>query len=186
MHRHGPGQQGGFAVAQRRRRARFVVGLLGAVALVAAAGGVVLAADHAVAISGFAFSPATVSVTVGDTVTWTNSDAQGHTATADGGVFDTGTIGNTQSATVTFATAGSFPYHCSIHPDMTGTVVVAAASSGTGSGGSGGSGTATQPPTDAAPADAPVRAALAGLLALVLAAAGTAGFLVGRRRFSLR
>jgi plastocyanin len=183
MHRHGPGQQGGFAVAQRRRRARFVVGLLGAVALVAAAGGVVLAADHAVAISGFAFSPATVSVTVGDTVTWTNSDAQGHTATADGGALDTGTIGNAQSGTITFSTAGSFPYHCSIHPDMTGTVVVEAASSGAGSGGSG---TATQPPTDAAPADAPVRAAPAGLLALVLAAAGTAGFLVARRRFSLR
>ena len=63
----------------------------------AVGGGIALAADHAVAISGSAFSPATVTVTVGDTVTWTNTDQISHTATADGGAFDTGTLGNGES-----------------------------------------------------------------------------------------
>jgi plastocyanin len=166
-------------MAQRRRRARFVVGLLGAVALVAAAGGVVLAADHAIAISGFAFSPATVSVTVGDTVTWTNSDAQGHTATADGGAFDTGTIGNAQSGTITFSTAGSFPYHCSIHPDMTGTVVVEAAATAPSAG-------TTNPPTDAVASDGVggTDAGGAAGLAVVIGAAWLLGLAIARRRFS--
>jgi plastocyanin len=96
-------------------------------ALGAVGGGVALAADHAVNIAGSAFSPATVTVTVGDTVTWTNSDQISHTATADGGAFDTGTLGNGASGTITFSTAGSFPYHCTIHPSMAGTVTVEAA-----------------------------------------------------------
>jgi hypothetical protein len=65
---------------------------------------------------------------VGDTVTWTNQDGVGHTATADG--FDTGTIGGGANASVTFDTAGAFAYHCSIHSQMTGTVVVEAAGGG--------------------------------------------------------
>jgi plastocyanin len=86
-----------------------------------------LASDHAVDIAGFAFSPQTITVAVGDTVTWTNADAQGHTATADDGSFDTGTIARNTSKSVTFDTAGTFAYHCRIHPSMTATISVAAA-----------------------------------------------------------
>ena len=86
---------------------------------------VALAADQAVAISGFSFSPGSVTIAVGDTVTWTNSDAQAHTATADDGSWDTGTLANGASGTITFSTAGTFAYECSIHPQqMRGLVVV--------------------------------------------------------------
>jgi plastocyanin len=98
-------------------------GLLAALAAVPAS-----AADEDVAISGFSYSPGTVTITVGDSVTWTNSDAQAHTASADDGSFDTSSIGNGDSATIEFSTAGSYPYHCEFHPDMAGTVVVESAS----------------------------------------------------------
>lgn len=100
----------------------------------------VLAADEAVTIEGFTFKPQAVTVNVGDSVTWTNADADAHTATGSG--FDTGNIAGGASQTVTFQSAGSFAYSCSIHPTMTGTVRVQAA------GGGGGSGGATAPPTD--------------------------------------
>jgi plastocyanin len=89
--------------------------------------GAALAADNAVTIAGFAFDPATVTIQVGDTVTWTNQDAIAHTATAGDGSFDTGNIGPSTTASATFDTAGTFAYHCSIHRTMTGTVVVEAA-----------------------------------------------------------
>ena len=131
-------------MAQRRLRARFLGGIVGALLVLGAVGvGTALAADHAVAISGSAFSPATVTVVVGDTVTWTNRDQISHTATADGGAFDTGALGNGESGTVTFATAGSFPYHCTIHPTMTGTIVVEAAAAEP-------TAAPTNPPTDTA------------------------------------
>jgi plastocyanin len=86
--------------------------------------GLVVAADHAVAISGFSYSPATITVAAGGSVTWTNSDAQAHTATANDGSFDTDAIGNGASQTVTFSTSGTFAYHCEFHADMAGTVIV--------------------------------------------------------------
>jgi len=74
------------------------------------------------------FSPKPIQVTVGSTVTWTNATAPVHTATSDTGAWDTGNIapGATSSA-VSFPTAGTFAYHCAIHPSMTGSVVVSAA-----------------------------------------------------------
>jgi len=89
----------------------------------------VLAATRHVTIAGFAYSPNPVTVNVGDTVTWTNNDGVGHTATGSG--FDTGTISAGASKSVTFDSAGTFAYHCTIHPSMTGTVVVRATSGGT-------------------------------------------------------
>ena len=148
------------------------------IALGAIGGGIALAADHAVAISGSAFSPANVTVAVGDTVTWTNSDQLSHTATADGGAFDTGALGNGASGTITFSTAGSFPYHCSVHPDMTGTVTVEAASSG------GGGGTTTQPPTDTAPAETTVSTSSSGLAVLLVVGSFAVALLVAGRRFT--
>ena len=87
-------------MATRRVPIRVILGI-GVLAATFGGAGIALAADHAVAISGFSFSPASITVAVGDTVTWTNSDAQAHTATADGGSFDTGTIANGGSGTVT-------------------------------------------------------------------------------------
>lgn len=81
------------------------------------------ASGTAVDIAGFKFGPAELDISVGDTVTWTNSDAQAHTATASG-TFDTGSIAPGASATATFDTAGTFAYICSFHPFMKGTIVV--------------------------------------------------------------
>jgi plastocyanin len=157
--------------------------IVGVAALLAVFGGaaVALAADHAVAISGFAYSPASVTVAVGDTVTWTNSDAQAHTATANDDAWDTGNLGNGASGTVTFATAGTFAYHCDIHPEMAGTVTVQAAAGGGGGGG------ATTPPTDTSAAareggDGNALPLAAGLL---LAGAWIVGLVVARRRFAV-
>jgi len=77
-----------------------------------------------VMISGYAYRPATVRVKVGGTVTWTNQDQVAHTATADGGSFDTKLISQGKSASVTFDKAGTYPYHCTPHPNMKGTVIV--------------------------------------------------------------
>ena len=80
--------------------------------------------DHAVTISGFAFAPDSLSIAVGDTVTWTNDDAVNHSSTSDDDAWDTGLIASGTSATVTFDTAGTFAYHCTPHPNMTATVTV--------------------------------------------------------------
>jgi plastocyanin len=77
-----------------------------------------------VTIQNFAFSPASLTINVGDTVTWTNMDSVTHTATATDGSFDTGNIASGASGSVTFDTAGTFNYICSIHPNMTGTIIV--------------------------------------------------------------
>ncbi|MEO8264745.1 MAG: cupredoxin domain-containing protein [Ilumatobacteraceae bacterium] len=77
----------------------------------------------AVGIADFTFTPATVNIPVGGSFVWTNNDNQAHTATSAGN-FDAGAIQPGTSATVEFATAGSFTYICSFHPFMTGTVVV--------------------------------------------------------------
>jgi len=73
-------------------------------------------------IQGFAFAPTPLAIAVGTTVRWTNLDGAPHTATANGGAFNTGTLQNGASAEHTFAAAGSFPYFCAIHPSMTGTI----------------------------------------------------------------
>jgi plastocyanin len=134
-------------MADRQLRTRIIRALGGGVVVAALVGGTALAADQSVAISGQSYSPASVTVSVGDTVTWTNSDAMAHTATADDASWDTGNIGGSGgTGAVTFATAGTFPYHCDIHPQMTGTVTVEAAAATTAPAAG-----ATTPPTDASP-----------------------------------
>lgn len=88
------------------------------------------AAAGAVTIQNFAFSPKSITVNVGDTVTWTNQDDVEHSATAKGGSFDTGLLGNGKSRSHTFNTAGTFQYICKPHPFMHGTITVAGASGG--------------------------------------------------------
>jgi plastocyanin len=82
------------------------------------------AEGEAVEIQDFQFSPDTLEIPVGTTVTWTNGGEAPHTATADDGSFDTGRIEPGESASVTFDEAGEFAYHCDVHPRMTATIVV--------------------------------------------------------------
>jgi plastocyanin len=79
----------------------------------------------AVKISDFKFAPASVTVKPGARVAVTNEDSTAHTATADDGhSFDTGTLADGASQTISVSKTGSYPYHCSIHPFMHGTLVV--------------------------------------------------------------
>lgn len=80
-----------------------------------------------VAIENFAFLPASVNVKVGGKVTWVNCEPPGtpaHTTTADGGAWGSALLDPGVTYTFTFATAGTYAYHCEPHPSMTGTVVV--------------------------------------------------------------
>ncbi len=80
----------------------------------------------AIDIVDFAFNPASVEITEGTTVTWTNQDSAPHTATGDNGEFDTGQLAQGGSASATFDTAGTYAYHCAVHPDMVASIVVTA------------------------------------------------------------
>ncbi|WP_422615747.1 plastocyanin/azurin family copper-binding protein [Nocardia jejuensis] len=79
-----------------------------------------------VIITNFAFAPATLTVTAGTTVTWTNRDEEPHNVSPAAGGFTSPNLGTGATYTFTFTTAGSFTYVCSIHPFMHGTVVVTA------------------------------------------------------------
>ncbi len=79
---------------------------------------------HEISIANFAFSPADLTISVGDTVRWTNNDAASHTATATDGSFDSGTLTTGQSFTHVFATQGDFSYVCQYHSNMTGVIHV--------------------------------------------------------------
>ncbi len=77
-----------------------------------------------VSISGFAFSPASLTAKQNTKVTWTNNDSVTHTVTSDTGLFDSGNIPAGGTYNYTFSTAGTYAYHCTIHPNMKGTVMV--------------------------------------------------------------
>lgn len=82
-------------------------------------------ADHpTVQIQDFAFRPVALTVPVNSTVTFTNHDSAPHTASANDGSFDTGTLKQGQSMTITFTRAGTYAYFCQFHPFMRGTLVV--------------------------------------------------------------
>jgi plastocyanin len=82
------------------------------------------AAAAAVAIKDFAFSPGTIQAKVGQSITWTNQDSTAHTVTLDDKSVDSGNIGANATYSHAFTQAGSFSYHCAIHPQMKGTVTV--------------------------------------------------------------
>jgi amicyanin len=77
-----------------------------------------------VSISDFKFNPATLTIPSGTTVTWTNQDEEPHTIAAKDGSFHSPGLDTHGSYSFTFTTPGSYDYICSIHPFMTGTVVV--------------------------------------------------------------
>jgi len=83
----------------------------------AAASTIVLAHD-------FMFAPAELTVPAGSTVTWTNKDDEPHTVVGDGGLFRSGALDTGESFSFRFAQPGTYRYACSIHPRMTGTIVV--------------------------------------------------------------
>lgn len=80
-------------------------------------------AGASVDIKNFAFEPKTVTIKLGQTVTWTNQDSAAHTVVGDGGI-DSGDLSKGKSYSKTFDTEGAFNYHCSIHPQMKGQVIV--------------------------------------------------------------
>ena len=119
----------------------------------------IAAASGSVAIADFNFAPATITIDVGDTVTWNNNGPTPHSAKANDGSFDTGILKKGQSGSHTFNQAGSFSYFCQPHPFMKATVVVQAAqsgggdASGSGSGATGDSGSTGGGDADAAESD---------------------------------
>ena len=82
------------------------------------------AANAAVKIDNFVFGPQTITVPVGTTVTWTNSDDIPHTSVSTDGVFKSKVLDTDEKFSFKFDKAGTYPYYCTIHPKMTGKVVV--------------------------------------------------------------
>lgn len=77
-----------------------------------------------VEIEDFTYVPGTITIKVGTTVTWTNKDSVGHTATSEDGIFNSGMLGKGSSYSYTFTTPGTFGYFCEPHPYMVATIVV--------------------------------------------------------------
>ena len=101
--------------------------------------------DPSDTISDFKFTPATITIHAGDTITWTNVGPTEHTATASNGSFNTGILKKGQSGSHTFTQPGTYAYICTIHPFMHGTIVVLASSTTTTT-------TSTTPTTTTTPA----------------------------------
>ena len=96
-----------------------LLGLLAGAAVMAAP-----AAESAVKIDNFTFTPQRVTVKVGTTVTWTNEDDIPHTVTSTTKAFRSKALDTDDKFSFTFTTAGVYDYFCSLHPHMTGTIVV--------------------------------------------------------------
>ena len=81
-------------------------------------------ATRDVKIDNFTYGPAEVTVPVGTTVMWANHDDIPHTVVSTDKVFKSKVLDTDEKFSYTFSTPGTFPYFCSIHPKMTGKVVV--------------------------------------------------------------
>jgi plastocyanin len=77
-----------------------------------------------VKIDNFSFTPASITVTAGTTVTWTNRDDIPHTVVSDDKVFKSKVLDTDEKFSYTFSKPGTYPYFCSVHPKMTGKVIV--------------------------------------------------------------
>jgi len=110
--------------------ASFTASVVIAIALLVAGSPVVKANDQpsaanaAVNIDNFVFGPQTITVPVGATVTWTNKDDIPHTSVSTDGVFKSKVLDTDEKFSYKFEKAGTYPYYCTIHPKMTGKVVV--------------------------------------------------------------
>jgi plastocyanin len=81
-------------------------------------------AANTISINNFAFSPSTITVSAGTEITFINNDSKTHRPIGDSNAFDFGQLAPGQSSKQTLTQAGTFPYKCSIHPSMTGTIIV--------------------------------------------------------------
>jgi len=143
-----------------------LIAAIGSLAIVASLASTTRAANASVQIADMAFAPANLTVTAGDTVTWTNTDPMVHTVTSTTGAFDSGDLGEGESYGVTFTAPGTFSYVCTPHPFMTGTVTVVAAAVAPAPSASG------QIPNVAVPATGPIPPlTLLGLAMVALAGA---------------
>jgi plastocyanin len=104
-----------------------------------------------VSIKNFAFNPPNTTVSPGTTLTWVNNDQVPHTATANDGAFDSGTLQPGQSYSFAFDKPGTYAYHCNIHPYMTATVTVSGASASASASSSG----SASPTASASPSASP-------------------------------
>jgi len=80
--------------------------------------------EFAVVMESFAFTPAELTVPVGATVTWTNRHGARHDVVAADGTFTSPLFGEGETFSFTFTAPGEYPYVCSIHPGMEGTIIV--------------------------------------------------------------
>jgi plastocyanin len=83
-----------------------------------------VATSQRVKIVDFAFKPRAVTIAKGTKVVWTNKGAVTHTSTSNKGVWDSGSIAPGDTFSRVFKKAGTFKYHCTIHPTMTAKIVV--------------------------------------------------------------
>ncbi len=82
------------------------------------------ASSAEVKIDNFSFGPATLTISVGTTVTWTNRDDIPHNVVSNDKVFKSKVLDTDEKFSFTFTKAGTYPYFCGIHPHMTGKVIV--------------------------------------------------------------
>jgi plastocyanin len=115
-----------------KRQAKFAVVAIMFTVLAMLAGAGRLKADDGkgggpavdVKIDNFSFTPQTITVAAGTTVTWTNRDDIPHTVVSNDGVFKSKVRDTDEKFTYTFTKAGTYDYFCSVHPKMTGKVIV--------------------------------------------------------------
>ena len=105
-----------------RRAPRFGLAIVAAIVVLTAFAGSALAVDKFVTMYANKFLPRTVTINAGDKVTWVNDDDVAHDAVGNG--WSTSILQQYDQDSVRFNRAGTYRYHCSIHPTMTGTVVV--------------------------------------------------------------
>ena len=117
-----------------------VLGILVVLGIVAVSG-CTSSQSYTVTIQNGTFNPSTMNVTVGTTVMWINKENATQNVVSDSGLFGSGNLTNGKSYNYTFNQTGTYPYHSSINPSMTGTIIVSSSStSSNSSGGSGSSG----------------------------------------------
>ena len=85
------------------------------------------ASDQQIAIKNHIYTPASVTVTAGTKVTWTNNDADPHTVVEENNKFHSGALDTNDTYSETFTEPGTYKYFCTLHPNMTGSITVTAA-----------------------------------------------------------
>lgn len=81
-------------------------------------------AKNEVTILNMAYNPVSITVPANTNVTWTNNDDSPHTVTSNTGLFTSGMLNKGMTFSYKFTSAGIFQYYCTLHPNMTGTIIV--------------------------------------------------------------